>query len=207
MNKNFLLPDGIRRGARRAMTLVEVMASLAVFGVVILGTLAMFNFSLSTVDDSRAFTRITQILNHEMEAMRLRGWSDRTVTTSTNTTVVMKGLDNLAGGSGITDFIPFAIYGETPPSGQTVATIGKGVEFTDEELKKNQAKPPMGAATNLSFTRTLTRDASTTMRSINVVLKADWTDSHGKTHTRSIQSKMSENGLNKYVYDGTIQIQ
>lgn len=206
MNKNFLLPDGIRRGARRAMTLVEVMASLAVFGIVILGTLTMFNFSLSTVDDSRAFTRITQILNHEMEAMRLRGWSDRSVTTPGGP-VVMSGLDTLAGGSGITDFIPFAIYGETPPSGQTVATIGKGVEFTDEELKKNQAKPPMGAATNLRFTRTLTRDASTTMRSINVMLKADWTDSHGKTHTRSIQSKMSENGLNKYVYDGTIQIQ
>lgn len=121
------------------MTLVEVMAALLVFAVAILGTLSTLIFSLRTVDDSRSFTQITQILNHEMESMRMRAWADRTlVVDSSGHTRTLHGISTLGsmpvgaavpGGTAVsplpgdvaipgavsecyTTFSPFAVYGQ-----------------------------------------------------------------------------------------------
>jgi Tfp pilus assembly protein PilV len=57
------------------MTLVEVMISMIVFTVAILGTVGVFTFGLQTMDEARSFSQATQLLNHEMESMRIRQWN------------------------------------------------------------------------------------------------------------------------------------
>lgn len=64
------------------MTLVEVMVAMAVFVIALLGVIGLFIFNLKTMDQVRANTQITQILIHELEAMRMRTWDDRLVSSA-----------------------------------------------------------------------------------------------------------------------------
>lgn len=106
------------------MTIVEVMAALLVFAVAILGTMSVFIFSLRTVDDSRSFTQVTQILNHEMESMRMRAWNDRTIVVdASGHTRKLHGLSTLgamtlpAGSAFLGGQVSSALPGDSPAAG------------------------------------------------------------------------------------------
>lgn len=86
--------DGILHG----FTLVETMISFAVFAIVCLGSLGLLTFSLKTMENARTMTQVSKILTHEMETMRMRGWSDRPITTEDNKKITLYGLYSLGRG-------------------------------------------------------------------------------------------------------------
>lgn len=87
-----------RSRARTGYTLVEVMVSFAVFAVAILGAIALLIFSLKTVDDAKVLNQATQILMNEMEAMRMRSWTDQTFKRSDSSIGTIHGLKTMGTG-------------------------------------------------------------------------------------------------------------
>lgn len=61
---------------RGAFTLVEVMVAMTIFAMVIAGGIAGVRKGLELVDNSRHFTRISQILQSELESLRTLSWDD-----------------------------------------------------------------------------------------------------------------------------------
>lgn len=223
------------RRSRPGMTLVEVMVALAFFAVAILGSITVFIFSLRSVDDARSFTQVTQILNHEMEAMRMRGWTDRQVTSSTGSVITtVHGLHSLgtgvlhdgsdAPGAAFTPpgglwvakgatratstFKPFAVYG-VPPGAVGVAVIGgsdaNDIKFTDANLLA-QYRNATGKADGFECQREVVVVDTPGLESVTVNLLVRWGDLRGMPHERRMSSTMSKNGLNRLIYD-SIQVQ
>jgi prepilin-type N-terminal cleavage/methylation domain-containing protein len=67
-----------RRSATHGMTLVEVMVAMTVLAMAFAGIFAIFKQSLMLVESSRDYTRVTQILQSEIERMRSMNWADIT---------------------------------------------------------------------------------------------------------------------------------
>lgn len=220
---------------RQGMTLVEVMISMVVFTVVILGTVGVFTFGLQTVDDSRSFSQATQLVNHEMESMRIRQWNDRVLpngillhglktfatgkTTAGNdlgvppggnntvAVVVSTGIPtNLSGPKCTTVFSPFAVYGVAAtkaPAGETnpVAILGRDIDLGDKILQ-TQYRNATGTAAGFTCTRTVEwRISPLGTNYAEVGINIVWSDRRGIRHTRSQFTTMSEEGLNKVVYE------
>ncbi len=191
------------------MTLVEVMISLVVFSVAILGTVGVFLFALRTVEDSRSFTQVTQILNHEMEAMRMREWNDRP---PFGTSPAIKGLFTLGGApasfpfTAESEFTPYAVYGAPlRTDGISPAVLG-GSDPNDVSFGNNllqaQYRNAGGNAAGFVCKRIITLKADGCgEKYAEVTLKVTWVDKRGLTHSRSMHSTMAENGLNKRLYD------
>lgn len=192
------------------MTLVEVMVSLVVFSVAILGTMGVFIFALRTIEDSRSFTQVTQILNHEMEAMRMRWWADRP---AQGTSPTVAGLFSLGGSPGSfpgtpreTEFLPFAVYGAPLRSdGVSPAVLG-GTDPNDISFGNNllfaQYRNASGSAAGFVCKRVVTLKADGCgEKYAEVKLEVSWVDRRGLTHTRSMHSSMSEHGINGVLYD------
>lgn len=57
-------------------TLIEVIISVALIGVVLAGLFSLHAQSLRLIEDSRYLTRAGQILQSEMESMRTLNWND-----------------------------------------------------------------------------------------------------------------------------------
>lgn len=217
------------------MTLVEVMISMVVFTLAILGTVGVFTFGLQTTDDSRSFSQATQLLNHEMESMRIRQWNDRVLpngiilhglktfatgkTTAGNdlgippggnntATVVVSTAtpSNLSGPKCTTVFSPFAIYGVIPtkaPSGDKspVAIIGRDIDLGNSVLQ-TQYRNATGTAAGFTCTRTVEwRISPLGTNYAEVGINIVWSDRRGMRHSRSQFTTMSEDGLNKVVYE------
>lgn len=58
------------------MTLIEVMVAMSIFAMVIAGGITGVRKGFELVDNSRHYTRISQILQSEMEAMRTLSWKE-----------------------------------------------------------------------------------------------------------------------------------
>lgn len=58
------------------LTLVEVMVGLVLVSIVAAGAFASFSSGISFVEDARDVTRVSQILQGEVERLRKRNWSD-----------------------------------------------------------------------------------------------------------------------------------
>jgi len=58
------------------MTLVEVMVAMAIFGLVIAGGLIGVRRGFEVVENSRHYTRVSQLLQSEAESLRTLSWSD-----------------------------------------------------------------------------------------------------------------------------------
>ncbi len=66
-----------RRGSSRAgFTLVEVIVAMGIFSMVIAGGLIGVRRGFELVGNSRHYTRVSQILQSEVEALRTLTWDD-----------------------------------------------------------------------------------------------------------------------------------
>lgn len=185
------------------MTLVEVMISTAVFAIAILGAYGLLVFALRTMDATRTFTQVTQILTHEMEAMRMRRWSDAaggttaTTTTSGLTTAVATTQGQVSVkymGKHMGDFetfTPFADYsgGDVFPGNPQPVLSTKVLGTTTLQLRN---------ATGFKCTRKVVLDA--TEDSAEIVLTVSWNDARNAPHARSFISTVSKKGLNDSIF-------
>lgn len=217
---------------RRGFTLVEVVAAFVIFAVAILGALGLLMFGLKTVDDAKALNQATQILMNEMEAMRMRSWTDQKFTRSDGTSGTIHGLKTMGTGfqvngtssakfappggelisqtvtsvpaSGLylaatteSTFTPYAVYGEPPKSGKTVATLGEEVTIPGSVVQ-------LRAASGYTCTRKVELSriplSEPDVNTAAVTLTIEWADSRGQKHTRFNLGYMSKNGINDYLY-------
>lgn len=171
---------------RPAMTLIEVMASMFVFGFLVLGIFGLLNFGLRTMDDTRAFTQAAQILTHEMEAIRLRSFSG-------DAGIGQKSVVYLCDHpSDYKQFTAFADY-----RGGDVA-VGKDQPVMSESiLGKTQLQ--LRNATGYSCTRELSY-TGTDKDQISVKLVVSWVDGRKAPHSRYLSSSVSKNGLNDSLF-------
>lgn len=57
-------------------TLVELIISISLIGLVMAGLFSLHGQSIRMIEDSRHLTRVSQILQSEMENMRTMNWND-----------------------------------------------------------------------------------------------------------------------------------
>ncbi len=170
------------------MTLVEVMVSMFIFAIAVLGAYSLLLFGLRTMDQTRAFTQVSQILTHEMEAMRLRSWSGSADAAGKGQHSVKYLCDNAAGYS---TFTPFADYrgGDVAPGSAQPALSTDVLGATTLQFRN---------ANGFTCTRRFIPDASG--ESAEIVLTVSWVDSRKATHSRSYSSTVSKNGLNDSIF-------
>jgi prepilin-type N-terminal cleavage/methylation domain-containing protein len=65
-----------RRGNKFGFTITEVIVSMSIFTLVIAGGLIGIRKGFEIVDNSRHYTRISQILQSEVESLRSLSWED-----------------------------------------------------------------------------------------------------------------------------------
>lgn len=173
-------------GFARAMTLVEVMVSLVLFAIAILGSFGLLAMSTRTMDTSRAFTQVTQILTHEMEAMRLRSFDSAAAGNGQRSITYLA--NNIANYS---SFTPFADYrnGDMPPGTAQPALGADVLKGTTLQLRN---------ATGFTCTRKVVLNGAGD--SAEITLTVSWTDAQKMTHSRSINSSVSKNGLNDSLF-------
>lgn len=176
---------------KRAMTLVEVMVAMSIFPIGILGTFGVLNFSMKTMDDSRAQTQATQILIHEMEAMRLRSWNNTAVAGTAQLNIVTLAEKIAAQPARYAVFTPFADYGVGDVATEAQPQLSGGAALGATSVK-------LLNASGFTCTRNVVLNASADSAEITLVVS--WKDPRGITHTRTFRSTASENGLNDSIF-------
>ncbi len=127
----------------KAFTLVEVVISLAIFGLVVISALGAIMFSLKTIDKARLQAQVSQILINEMESMRMRTWSTRIIGDGSN-------LQNLLG---IGTLGAAASYSGTPNMDAVISRLSIPLEkvptevIRDVNLYKAGGSCPVGLTT------------------------------------------------------------
>lgn len=66
----------LRRKNKIGYTLIEVMVAASIFGMVIVGGISGVRMGFHIVDNSRHYTRVSQILQSEVESLRSLSWAD-----------------------------------------------------------------------------------------------------------------------------------
>lgn len=94
-------------------------------------------------------------------------------------------------------FTPYAVYGEPPKSGKTVATLGDEVTIPGSIV---QLRAPAGYTCTRKIELGRIPNTETDVNTATVTLTVDWTDSRGQKHTRFNLGYMSKNGINDYLY-------
>ena len=62
--------------SKSGFTLVELIISISLIGMVMAGLFSLHGQSIRMIEDSRHLTRVSQILQNEMENMRTMNWND-----------------------------------------------------------------------------------------------------------------------------------
>ena len=186
-----------KTGYRRAMTLTEVMVSLVVFVIVILGSLSLLQFGMRTMDTSRAFTQASQILTREMEAMRLRSFSTNGAGTG------QLSITAIAASTNYGTFVPFADYSNNGDGkgGTGDAADGAKQPAMGSAILGNTAiqyRNATGNAAGYTCKRSVVLNSAGDLAEITVTVS--WKDRSGATHTRSLNSSASKNGLNDSLF-------
>jgi prepilin-type N-terminal cleavage/methylation domain-containing protein len=173
--------------SKKAMTLVEVMISMFVFSVVVLASFGLLNFGLRTMDTTRGFTQASQILTHEMEAMRLRSFDGDAGINQKSVKYLCDHPDAYAA------FTAFADYrgGDIVESGKVQGVVGEAV--------LGKTKLQLRSATGFTCKRELTY-TNADKDQILVKLTATWSDSRNLQHSRYLSSTVSKNGLNDSIF-------
>jgi prepilin-type N-terminal cleavage/methylation domain-containing protein len=72
------LEDVMKKGgsSREGYTLVEVIVAATIFGMVIAGGIAGVRMGFTIVENSRHHTRVSQILQSEVESLRSLSWKE-----------------------------------------------------------------------------------------------------------------------------------
>lgn len=65
----------LRRGKRGAFTLVEVMAAMTVLILVMMSSIAAMTIGFRILEDARLSTLASQVLQSEVENIRLKNWA------------------------------------------------------------------------------------------------------------------------------------
>lgn len=197
-----------------AFTLIEVMAALVVFAIVVLGAIGLMTFSLKTMDSTRINAQATQIIMNEMESLRMRLWEDRKAADGVTTTFYgIKSLgtgaaainhsalipkEHLLSGGGpgepcVYEFKPFAVYGAGPAADGYAPQLGIDIALnssvrlrTDYVCRRTVTLSKSVAAGGVAYDTAL------------VSVSVSWTDSRGP-HRRRATTTMSENGLNDFI--------
>lgn len=211
---------------KRGMTLIEIMVAMGAFAIAVLGGISVMIFSLKTMDQVRANTQITQILLSEMEAIRMRTWLDRNVSSTRGG--VLYGIKSLgmaqsANGTGadlrantddnevalgpVTDNIgrvwqayrvePFAVYGTRI----TKTAPGKIVARVGEDVSVGsvQLRVPYDKLEIKRYVRLVSSDPSIALPDMaRIYITAEWSDRLGK-HSKGIATTVSRYGINDYI--------
>jgi prepilin-type N-terminal cleavage/methylation domain-containing protein len=176
---------------KKAMTLVEVMISMFVFSVVVLASFGLLNFGLRTMDTTRGFTQASQILTHEMEAMRLRSFDGDAGINQKSVKYLCDHPDAYA------SFTAFADY----RGGDVVETEKKQPVVGEAVIGKTilQYRNASGSATGFTCKRELSY-TNADKDQILVKLTATWSDSRNLQHSRYLSSTVSKHGLNDSIF-------
>jgi prepilin-type N-terminal cleavage/methylation domain-containing protein len=157
----------IARGRRLvAFTLIEVMLSVAVIGILFVSLYSGMSSGFALINDARENLRATQIILERVEVMRLYSWAQ----------ITSNG------------FIPTNFTASYYPpigstnSGESKAVSGGGITYYGTVV--TNAAPVDDAYADK-------------MRLITITLK--WTNGN-MAHERIMQTMVSANGLQKYVY-------
>lgn len=201
-------PPGTPRRRSRAITLVEVVISLTVFAIIILGTISVLIFGLRTIDQSRCTAQVTQIIMNEMEAMRMRKWEDRSP--ANGDLYLLYGIKTL----GTAPASTFGSSNAEIPNGTTTGSFffapfayyANEIRNPPERIKYKllfayDAANPTDPANPAKLTRTVKLFKSATNPDAGedfavITITVEWTDRNGQKHSRSAQTTMSKNGLN-----------
>jgi Tfp pilus assembly protein PilV len=93
-------PFGLARFSRSAFTLVEVMAASCVLMVGLGGTVLTVKSSLASISHARHLGAASQIMQSELERLRLRSWEQLQAIQDAGDNTV--SIDNLPAGSNLT---------------------------------------------------------------------------------------------------------
>jgi Tfp pilus assembly protein PilV len=168
-------PRSARSSRRRpdaGFTIAEVAMAAFVMAFGITSSIMAMQFGFKTVDVARGTTLASQILQSEMERLRMKSWTDMSA--------MATATDNVL-----------------PTPNGTTSGNPAGVEKFDGATYFSTLSDIAG---KYLITRTVAADSTRPTEMINITISVQWTDSVGKSHTRSFQSKYSKNGLYDYLY-------
>ena len=172
---------GVRRQARRAFTLVEVLIAVGVSVLVFGGMYSAISNCYSMLQTSRANLRATQIMVSQLEGVRLCAWGTGTnITQLFNSSIVVPAFTNY--------FYPLGLNGTTNLGIPYYGTVSV-VQLTNALQQTNVfGGTPPSYANNMAL----------------VTVTVSWTNGlngKGVGHTRHMTSLVAAYGIQNYVYN------
>jgi prepilin-type N-terminal cleavage/methylation domain-containing protein len=93
LSRNPPLSPAARSRSRRAYTLIEVMVALMVLGLTIASTIMALRSGFSMIETARDQTMVSQILQSEIETLRLKNWKELSLLPSEQVFVIESDFD------------------------------------------------------------------------------------------------------------------
>lgn len=159
-----------RRRADSGFTILEVAMSAFVMAFGISTSIVAMQSGFKTIDVARGTTIASQILQSEMERLRLMSWT------------------TMAALSTATDTVAPVPAGSPTPA---------GVEVFDGATYFSSNPDVAGKYT---ITRTVEADSSRPDDVMNITISVRWQGVDGRWHSRSFRSMYAKNGLYDYYY-------
>lgn len=176
--------SGVAQGARRAFTIIELLISAAIAAIILAAVFATISSSFGILTVTRQNLRATQIIVSRLEGLRLEAW-DQTNQLSQlfNTGYLPTNF--------VEYFYPLGLSGSTNEGIAYYGTMSVS-QLTNQTLQTEvfgATVPPY--ATNMAL----------------VTVTLSWTNSvtgmsaQGTVHTRSMDTLVSEFGIQNYVFN------
>jgi type II secretory pathway pseudopilin PulG len=155
----------------RAFTLIEVAVSTVILALCIATSITTLQFGIRSVDTARNMTLASQIMQSQMEILRLQNWSQ---------IVALQQVQIDAG------------FPTTPITVEAEEWIGTGTATPLDDTLTELAE-------NFNCTRLVT-DISGRSDIKLITLNVAWNGVDGRAHSLSYQTRYAKNGLSDYFY-------
>ncbi len=184
----------LRRRNQAGATLIEAIVSMGVFGISFVSLYAGMSMSFSIIGNARENLRATQVMVEKMETIRLYSW-DQINTSGFIPATFTEYYDPSSTGGGATTATSTGgggtggnvTYQQTAsaPVGDNGGTTGNtgGVAYSG---RVTIANGPSGHTYSADMKR--------------VTISVNWTSAGGRTHSRSMNTYVTRNGLQNYIY-------
>jgi type II secretory pathway pseudopilin PulG len=164
----------VARNKTAAFTLIEIVMAVAVMALVITTSITTLQYGMGAVDTARNMTLAAQIMQSQIEVIRMQNWTQITALQSGSPTAN-----------------PFVSVGGV--------TITEGVGTAPTTLDASLTK----IADRFVFTRTISDIVvgGVTRPDIkSITFSVAWTGVDRRSHTLNYQTRYARNGLSDYLY-------